>query len=184
MSIILTKISEEIAMYNSKILSQVLNLAIQHNIIDLNDIIYLVENGADPRYGNDDNLVRICKANPNEKIIEIIDYLIHTCQCDVNSRNSKALAKAILYDDDRVVKYLLENGAIITDRVIESVIYNGHHFKLLLQFGADVNVMLDRAMDNFEWLYDTTYIEFVVENNIDLNEIVLNKYQNREKMIK
>ena len=112
-----------------------------------------IEAGADPRYRDDIYFVNACRIY-NE--VEPIRFFLE-CGADINAQNSLALANAVCYSydyetrkrDDSIIKFLLENGSEITEKVIIGACYamQPSVFKLLLKYDADPNLILKHFLD-------------------------------------
>ena len=154
---------------DNEMISKMLKMYLTLELLEINDVEYLIQRGADPRYNNDEILKIICQI-PGEKL-NLVKYLVEECGCDVNSNNSAALERAILNNYETITKYLLDKQSIITDSVITNAIHstsNKKYIDLLIQYG----VSMDRMTQIFLKSLGSGKIIFLkkmINRNINLN---------------
>lgn len=143
----------------------------------LDEIKFMIENGADPRYNNDEAFLRICTSRD----LNIPLYFINDCNADVNVNNSIALEYAIEFGNINNVKLLLESGINITDEAIRKTgtARNANPveiIRLLMDYVDHErvnNCVLAKISKNIS-KNDKKIIKYLIENGTDRDDI-LNK---------
>ena len=79
----------------------------------LEEIRYMVENGANPRIHDDKAFINSCGIKQ-----EIMLYYLNECGANINAQNSEALRTAIWTNNISNIKLLINNGIIITDKIL------------------------------------------------------------------
>lgn len=159
--------------YDKELLNKVLRNYISHSREPkLESIRILVEHGADPNSTDDLPLVHIISKKMEENLtIKLLDYLINSCNYDINVNNSSALCTAISYDKMAVIVFLLELGSEISDGCIEYAINSERCLDLLIQYGISLDKICQVFMSKMpnRWL-----IKKLIDNGIDITNIITN----------
>lgn len=152
---------------DGEIMSKILSKYLRLNILELVDVEYLVDRGADARYDNDKNLIVICDyAKEN---LPLIEYFVDICGCDINIDQSSPLYHAIRRKHTNIIYYLLNKQCIITDSVIEATLY-GHleYVSVLIEYGATIYDFGRICVENL----DLPVLKTIRENGGDINELL------------
>jgi len=148
--------------------------------LDLKRMKFMVDAGIDPNLGG--IMATAYKKCDIDTIVYLVDEL--NCPIDLNL----ALISAIKYANVDVTKFLLEHGAKIEDKIIQSAIVSSDIVKLLVEYQIDVNLIASICIN---FLSKNTIrtglrtkgpnilpylktIKFLVENGANLNQILLN----------
>ncbi|XWV25122.1 repeat protein [Tupanvirus deep ocean] len=148
---------------------------------------YMIENGADPHYSDDYIFIAICGFYNKfgiDDTINKLNYLVNL-GANINAQQSKALECAIQHSsvDDKVINFLLENGATITDNVIIAAVSTSKKniLDLLVKYGVDVY-----KIAKLFWKYYIVDYDFILDkmeemckNGLDLNQSISQFYSNK-----
>ena len=144
--------------------------------ISTDAISYMVHNGADPMYLFGTPFIRICHYGTFDKIKYFIDEFV----IDDNVKCGSDALIAVLnnpYVSDVVttIKYLLDSGFVITDRVIEQCIYGDRDdkfIKLFVEYGFEIE-----RIGQIFWKHYATDYDFIVNNILYLSKFGLDLNQ-------
>lgn len=133
----------KLLLYHGADPSSALPLASCNNLIDIAK--YLLKNGADVHYDNDESLTNACFKG----YFEIVKLLIEH-GADIHIHNNRSLQWASMNGHLEVVKLLIENGADIHAKNNNALYYAylyGHEevAKLLIEYGANMCIFLPFA---------------------------------------
>ncbi|XWV26384.1 putative ankyrin repeat protein L25 [Tupanvirus soda lake] len=166
-----------------------INLQLKHNIyhIPFDLFKYMVENGADPRHDDDCIFIFIC-SHPskfgNDDVFNKLNYLLNL-GANINAHQSAALKYAVLHSNanEKLIIYLLENGAIITDEVITAAVDTSktNIINLLVQYGTDIyhigKLFWKNYIEDYDFILDK--MEEMRKNGLDLNQSISQFYSNK-----
>ena len=131
----------------------------------MEEIKYMIENGADPRYQEDMPLINACTQIPKE----IVLYFINEHGANINAIDGRPLNAATRYGCIENMRILIDAGAKITDDIVETAFIFFYPdievIKILLEHGAPVTVtMIERAFGNYGYKQqDPNVIELMLQ---------------------
>ena len=110
---------------------------LQRENITLDDIKFMVENGANPRANNDQLFVDSCAFED----INIPIYFINVHGVNIRAHNEGAFSNALFYQRKSTCKMLVDNGAVITDDIITNIVVDNKYylFDLLGELGVETD---------------------------------------------
>ncbi|XWV26383.1 putative ankyrin repeat protein [Tupanvirus soda lake] len=137
---------------------------------NLDVIKYMVDSGIDPRQSDDQAFVNACVIND----FNIISYLVNHCGANVNAQNGKGLKNLMGHFSENSIKFMIDNGAIVTDVVIFEAIQESDIISLqaLIKYGIDPN-QISRVYWNYMSIHSSFDIKIMncfIKNNVDLNQ--------------
>lgn len=142
--------------------------------ITLDDVEFMVYNGANPRSHDDLAFIHSCASTD----INIPLFFINNCGADIHSQNDKAVRYALLYVRNEICKMLVDNGVIISDEVIKSIVATLQYdsFQLLLDVGINPERI---AKIFFDYNFNKTHSEelfmmlkLLFDFGINFNQII------------
>jgi hypothetical protein len=146
----------------------------------LQDIIYMIDNGVDPRYKDDIILIITAASHKKETLI----YLIDQYGADINAQNGQALVKSIARKNMDVMIFLLDSGIYISDDAIYWAIYNSKdssYMETLMRYGVPVerfgNIFWKKYLVNYDFIINKIHV--MAENGLDINQSVINYYKTK-----
>ncbi|XWV25121.1 hypothetical protein QJ856_gp0655 [Tupanvirus deep ocean] len=137
---------------------------------NIKTIKYLVDAGIDPRQNDDQAFVNACLSGD----FDVISYLVNHCGANVNAQNGKGIINVIGNLSKKSIKLLLENGAILSENIINEAIKNDDM--------ASIEAFIEHGIDPYKialiyWKYvsrfscfDIEIMSFLIKNNVDLNQ--------------
>lgn len=154
----------------STLLSELLKLFMHNENISLEDIEMMISLGADPRYENDIYLIKCCRWSN----VSVPMYFVDVHQCNINAHNSEALHRAIMNDCIENINYLLNNGAKVTDGIINYIIRDrAKYIKLLIEHDISLDYVINLIFGNMP-LNEKLVIMFLLEHGVDMLNIITN----------
>ena len=135
----------------------------------LEEIRYMVDNGANPRANGDFPFYRSSWKDTN-----ILLYFINECGVDINTRNGIALEKAIYNNNVELIKLLIDMGA--NPRINDDKLFRvscKHNYIGIISFflnevGADINAKNGIALVNAIQANYAIHDELINEDVIEL----------------
>lgn len=156
--------------YPLPILGNLVHSILSAKDIDLEDVLFLVELGADLKSNANELFMSACRY-PN---VDLIQYIIEECQCDINYDNSIGLVYAMETENDDIVELLLEYNIKISDRVISLAPWNMYYLEKLINYGVDpyriVNVLLN-STEKAKLI--TPSLILMAKLGIDMNQAII-----------
>lgn len=155
---------------------------------NLEEIKYMVDNGADPRYNNDQPFVELCRS----PCISIPLYFLKEYGADINAQNGQALENACYCNNYDLIDILIRNGIFITNDAIKLAINTDAYESLNVFIASGVNPQIvadllfvrifypnyeEYGIPSQEFIYST--VLFLRENGIDFNKTVDNVLKKR-----
>ncbi|XWV26382.1 putative ankyrin repeat protein L25 [Tupanvirus soda lake] len=134
------------------------------------EIRYMVDSGINPRQNNDEPLVKSCYGYN----VDIVKYFINECGADVNAYDSIGLFNSVDNNTHTITKFLLENGVIVTDKIIYYAIrwFKSESIELFLQYGVDpyriTNILWEYLNDQRPHMFKI--MQHLNKNNVDFNQ--------------
>lgn len=134
----------------------------------LDEIKFMINNGADPRHLNDHAFISACCMND----VNIILYFINEHNVDINTHDGTALESAIYCSNVNNMKLLLEYGIIVTDRAIQEIITVNNSvekLKILIDYVGQQRVaecILDKICKSFPEDYKNI-VKNLIESGTD-----------------
>jgi hypothetical protein len=159
-------------------LNKINDFCLLHSVsATLQDIIYMVDNGADPHYKNDSMLIQVASSHEKETLL----YLINQCGVDINAQNGKALVESIYNKNKSVMIFLLDSGIYISDDAIDLAIhYNDHRYvETLIKYGVPIERIGDIFWKKYLVDYDfiINKIHLMTKNGLDVNQSIVNYFR-------
>lgn len=138
----------------------------------LDEIKFMIDNGANPRYDDDTAFLLACTMSDTN----ILLYFISDCNVNINTLSGFALEQAIWSESIDNVKLLLENGIKVTDRAIQRVATQDNSVELLkiLMNYVDQQRVIECISKKICYSLLASYqdiIKFLVQNGTDYGTI-------------
>lgn len=178
------KFMNVVAERNQEIIDDFLVDAIYENCT-LDDIIFMIDNGANPRC-NDDRLFLVACAHSDTKILL---YLINNWNVNINTHDGHALVNTIFYyrnhhnTNTSTIKLLLECGIKISDDAIRNAVHESEVIDLLMPYvdpqyiGKIFIEKIFNELDNIGQSFIKDTFEKLIKNGIDFNAILSQKFK-------
>ncbi|AYV85773.1 MAG: putative ankyrin repeat protein L25 [Satyrvirus sp.] len=136
---------------------------------------FLVDIGLDPRENGDYLLCWICRVYNDPKMV---DFLVSSCGCNMNMRDSDCLVHSIDNDNHDVSKLLISLGIKITGAVISSCTRKKNYLDLLSDYGLDYEQMLNLYLEYLkknDFVVRVSTLKIFIDKGVDIISAI-NKY--------
>lgn len=140
--------------------------------VTVEEIRYLVDNGANPRFNNDKPFVMCCRCNS----VDVLLLFINEYGANINGQDGEALTMAVREKNYEAFKFLIESGITVSDKLIETVFRSNENkfIQIMIEFGVPVE-----RIAKIYWKYLISEFDFVInklnlfnKNGLDLNQSI------------
>jgi len=158
-------------MYDQQTLDSWFAYYIEYNTnINTDDMMFLINNGANPNQYDNHPFVRLCTDN-----LAIYEYFINVVNVNINYDDSFILTNAIRSNDRgmkniHIIKYLLDCNIIISNTAILFAVSNNMKdiIELFIEYGTSLDNIYKGAFDSIINTSDRSIIVFLIKNNTNL----------------
>lgn len=179
LNLLIEEIKKSNCTIKKEYLDQILLINYEISELSLNQIITLVDAGANPRINDDYPFITACSYCD----LDVVKYFLYECGCDINVRNSDALTVAIAEEHYVLAKFLIECGIKITDNTIRQCLLDVKTLPLLLNANIDA-VYIGKILwsdfknstsesESYQVQDYAAYMRELVKHGVDFNKIIL-----------
>lgn len=148
---------------NKYLISEIEKLAEMDTTLTLDDIKFMIENGADPRYNDDDAFILSCRCADTN----IMLYFINNWNVDINAQDSGGLYSAIACYRNANFKLLLECGIKIPDILFSFICCSKELIQICSDY-VDLQVLGKHFIKNMR-KKDREIMSYLIKNNFDFH---------------
>jgi len=137
--------------------------------LSLDDVVVMINAGANPRYECDRFLHLACIHCD----ISVIKYFIYDCGCSTD----RCISICVLHSRTDLFKFFLDmNVSITPDNIrqcIQNFCHNPQYLLTLVEHGTDIQNVSTLVAESIPKPY-ASLIKYLVQNNVNLNQLFMN----------